>query len=138
MNQNVRRANTKTCSLCKVTKHQNSKNWYRNSTCAACYQRRYKANFPERFRDTKLRHGYGLSLEEFNARLQKQEFKCAICKRASNSLKSGKVQNFVVDHCHRTKIVRGLLCHACNMRVGIVENWLKPIQKYLRSARSRG
>jgi hypothetical protein len=137
MNQNVRRANTKVCSVCSREKVVGAKNWYKNSTCAACYQKRYKKNFPDKSRDSKLKCYYGISLEQFNSLLKKQDFKCAICKIPDNKLKNGKIQNFVVDHCHTTQKVRGLLCHTCNMRVGIVENWGALIADYL-SVRSKG
>lgn len=131
MNQNVRRAEAKECSVCKKKKVSNGKNWYRNSTCAACYMKRYKKTNPHNVRDAKLRCYYGIGLSEFNALLSAQGFKCAICKTPSNKLKSGKLQNFVVDHCHKTNSVRGLLCHTCNMRVGIYENWKHLLAEYL-------
>lgn len=121
----------KKCSICNSKKVDNGKNWYRNSTCANCWMKRYREENPDVWRDTKLRSSYGISLLQFNELLKKQDHKCAICKRSDNKLKSGKVQHFVVDHCHSTKIVRGLLCHACNMRVGIMENWGPLLQEYI-------
>ena len=37
---------------------------------------------------------------------------CYICRRAN-----GKRKRLSVDHCHRTGVVRGLLCTACNRNV---------------------
>jgi len=137
MSENVRRASAKTCSACGKTKVED-RNWYRNSTCPACYMAVLRKTRPEAIRSAKLKCYYGISVEHFNKLLQKQDFKCAICRSSTNKLKNGKLQNFVVDHCHKTKDVRGLLCHTCNMRVGIFENWGNSIREYLTSARSRG
>lgn len=131
MDENVRRTNTKICSICIKTKVLNGKNFYRNSVCAACYQKRYKQENPDKYRDIKLRHLYGIDLQEFNKKLKDQNGKCAICKRSENAKVKGKVHNFTVDHRHSDKKVRGLLCHSCNKNVGVVEKWLKEIQVYL-------
>ena len=56
---------------------------------------------------------------------------CAICNRLS---KNGK--RLVVDHCHRTKVVRGLLCHNCNLTLGKYEDnpqWLIRMVDYLHA-----
>jgi cytochrome c551/c552 len=131
IDENVRRPNTKVCSECGKTKVVGPKNWYRNDTCAACYQKRYKLENPRKYRDIKLRHLYGISLEQYEVMLAAQDNKCAICKRPDNKTESGKYQNFAVDHRHSDGKVRGLLCHSCNKNVGVVEEQLVPIQNYL-------
>ena len=131
IDENVRRPNTKVCSECSRTKVVGPKNWYRNDTCAACYQKRYKKENPRKYRDIKLRHLYGISLERYETMLIAQNNKCAICKRPDNNTEAGKFQNFVVDHRHSDGKVRGLLCHSCNKNVGIVEEQLEPLQNYL-------
>jgi 5-methylcytosine-specific restriction endonuclease McrA len=57
---------------------------------------------------------YGISVEEYESLYQKQEGLCAICLRHFNKL--------AVDHNHETKEVRGLLCTACNARLGNLED----------------
>lgn len=131
MNQNVRRTSAKKCTVCLEEKVDNGKNWYRNSKCAACYMNEQRKSRPEQIRSAKLKCYYGISVEQFNKMLKQQNNSCAVCGRKNNKLKNGKSQNFVVDHCHSTKKVRGLLCHTCNMRVGIVENWHEQIIEYL-------
>lgn len=39
-----------------------------------------------------------------------QDSRCALCGRQDNAL--------IVDHCHRTALVRGLLCRGCNVIEG--------------------
>jgi hypothetical protein len=67
---------------------------------------------------------YGLSQPEYLTLLEKQDGKCAICKR--------KPKRFVVDHCHNTLKVRGLLCDACNGSLPLIENHLSPALEYLK------
>lgn len=45
-----------------------------------------------------------LSLVEYQARLGRQRFKCAVCKQK---------RKLVVDYDRKTGEVRGLLCHGC-------------------------
>mgnify|MGYP006369172057 CR=1 FL=1 len=49
-------------------------------------------------------------------------FVCEIC---------GKTENLCVDHDHKTKKFRGLLCQACNRALGWFENNKENIEKYL-------
>lgn len=53
---------------------------------------------------------YGLTNADYEELKKKQNGKCAICEREANIL--------VVDHCHETNLVRGLLCNACNWALG--------------------
>lgn len=56
---------------------------------------------------------YGLSQADFDAMLEAQNFKCAICETED----SGK-RSWHVDHDHETGEVRGLLCLHCNVGLG--------------------
>ena len=49
-------------------------------------------------------------------------FVCEIC---------GKTEKLCVDHDHKTKKFRGLLCQACNRALGWYENNKENIEKYL-------
>jgi hypothetical protein len=45
--------------------------------------------------------------------------------------------NFVVDHCHATGKVRGLLCHNCNRALGLMQDNIENIKRaadYLEGA----
>ena len=64
-------------------------------------------------KDKRLRQTYGLTLKQFKLLYALQKGRCAICQRAFGDLKPN------VDHDHRDKNVRGLLCFFCNKyRVG--------------------
>jgi hypothetical protein len=57
---------------------------------------------------------YGLTVEEWQALHDAQGGACAICQRTEAKL--------VVDHDHRTGVVRGLLCNRCNGVLGFIED----------------
>jgi DNA-directed RNA polymerase subunit RPC12/RpoP len=75
-----------------------------------------KLTFEEHKRKN-LKYSYGLSLEDYMKMLLKQSNRCLICGREF----VGELFP-VVDHNHKTKEVRGLLCNRCNLFVGLVED----------------
>ncbi len=74
---------------------------------------------PEHFlaieRKSKFKRNYGITLEQYEEMLAKQNGKCAICEASSPS---NRTKYFSVDHCHTTGKVRGLLCTKCNRGLG--------------------
>ena len=54
---------------------------------------------------------YGLKPEDYDRMFEEQVGVCAICGEESDGVLS-------VDHCHKTKKVRGLLCKHCNFGIG--------------------
>lgn len=76
----------------------------------------------EQFRRLK----YGINGEQFQSMLAAQQFACAIC---DNSLIGIKV---CVDHDHVTEVVRGLLCHQCNVALGHFRDRTDLLEKAVR------
>lgn len=77
-------------------------------------------------RNRELKCIYGITLDDYHTLLKSQNYACAICQTTeiSNIRKS-----FDVDHCHTTKKVRGLLCHACNVGIGFLKDDIQLLQK---------
>ena len=90
------------CKKCR--KHDDAKHW--------------KGLTGDSRRDKKYRAKYGLSLVGYNELLESQDYKCAICKTRKPGEKN---KHLVVDHCHKTGKVRGLLCQSCNVGLGYIE-----------------
>lgn len=65
-----------------------------------------------------LRWRYGLSIEDYEKMLRDQNGHCALCTKT----KSLKGQKLAVDHCHKSKKIRGLLCGGCNRDIAILDN----------------
>ena len=62
---------------------------------------------------------YGISKEQYFRLLEEQKGLCAICGRPPKEI--GRKKNLHVDHNHEDDSPRGLLCHACNLAIGLVE-----------------
>lgn len=58
----------------------------------------------------RLKTKYGLTPMQYDRLVREHAGKCKICKTPAKKL--------VVDHCHRTATVRGLLCRSCNVGLG--------------------
>ena len=66
----------------------------------------------------RLLNDYGMTIEEYEEKLKLQNNGCAIC--GINPSVIGR--KLCVDHQHRTRQIRGLLCNKCNSALGWVEN----------------
>lgn len=71
-------------------------------------------------REWTLNRKYNIGKIEYDAMLEKQNGVCAICCEAEVFVnkKTGRFQEFSVDHDHTTGAVRGLLCMRCNRMLG--------------------
>lgn len=91
-------------------------------------------------RDIHYRKNFGISLEDYEIKLNAQGGTCAICDGVDNRLNmKGEPFNLSVDHCHNTGKIRDLLCGRCNWFVGIIEKGkadvrlLEKVMHYIRS-----
>lgn len=82
---------------------------WRERHLASAAERRRRAD-PEAVRAYFRQWRYGLSPEDFEAMHRRQGGRCAICASEGQ---------LVVDHCHTTEAIRGLLCNKCNTALGL-------------------
>lgn len=74
---------------------------------------------------------YGLKKEDFYNLIEAQEYKCKICQDELNE------KNTHIDHCHKTGLVRSLLCSRCNQAIGLMREDISILKKaiwYLENA----
>ena len=125
----------KTCKQCGQTKQLDS--FYkhkgrrdgRSSYCKECDRdntRNWRRANPDRARALNLKHKYGITADEYAAKLREQGGVCGICGKTPEQ--NGK--GLAVDHDHSCcpgdrscgKCVRGLLCIACNRGIGYLQD----------------
>lgn len=109
--------------------------------CQQCEKYKKTEEFPEARpcmckyceRNIGLKKIYGIDNEDYNKLLKKQKGRCALC----GTKNPGRRYNFFcIDHDHKTRKVRGLLCWICNAHViGGIEARKIPVDriaKYLQ------
>ena len=132
---------SKTCTVCKQLK--NLSEFYAESrvkdgkqakckTCTCKMTAEYRKKNPEIYRKASLKHWnnlddkkkharwikrYGVTSEMYLDMFNKQKGTCKICQK---ECVSGQVLS--IDHCHKTNIVRGLLCKKCNSALGMLND----------------
>ncbi len=79
-------------------------------------------------RDYWLERAYGVDQWWYDNKLREQDYRCAICQ---TDKPEGRWKRFVVDHDHETGQVRGLLCNACNWKLGKIEQFGEAVSEYL-------
>lgn len=123
---------TKTCRTCGVSL-PTSDFWSNKQSrdglhphCRACARRRWDKYRAKQDRPAiYLKARYGITPERLEEMRREAAGRCAICRRESR---------LVIDHNHSTGVVRGLLCHGCNIMLGFLESrdhLLEAAQAYL-------
>ena len=119
----------KTCKICEqelpldaFTIDKRNKDGH-GARCRPCTYAS-KPYSPERQRRYKLKHFYGMSIDDYNRMYQEQQGACKICQKNFGQL--------VVDHDHGTGEVRGLLCSQCNTGIGLLGDNLSTLENAIK------
>lgn len=88
-----------------------------------------------RIESWRIKTRYGISIDERDSLLTLQGNRCAICLTAIS------FPSAAIDHDHVTGRVRGILCHSCNMALGLFKdnsvNLLSAL-KYIDQTKTEG
>lgn len=140
--------------LCRKKLHdRNTTGEYKNGTCRLCHLEKSKLRYqstreqrrildhnkhkkaretnPDYWKHRGWWTRYKFSPETYEALVSKQNGVCAIC---SQPPKKGQILH--IDHCHKTGIVRALLCLSCNAGIGQLNDdpiLLKKAAAYIES-----
>ena len=135
----------KTCPICEEEKsikffHNDLGGLYgKHAVCMKCRRKEANRNHHknrEQHRINQFKKKYNLSKEDYFKLIELQNNKCSVCN--TDGLKSSKGKLFI-DHCHTTGKIRGLLCHHCNIGLGMFkdsEELLVKAGEYLKRNRN--
>lgn len=79
-----------------------------------------------------IKRKYGITAQEYDARIVAQEGKCEVCKEVPTG--KGAKSKLHLDHCHITNKHRGMICGNCNVALGMARDnlvVLKALVNYL-------
>ena len=88
-----------------------------------------------------LKHEYGINTPQRDQMIVDQDSKCMICFNGPLTVNKGRhvrMHHAVVDHCHETGKVRGILCQSCNVALGNFADDIEILQSaidYLKQSR---
>ena len=95
-------------------KHDKKRHYYICSRCKSIRANKYNKKNKEKHRINQWKYHllktYGITVEERENILKSQGYKCAICGK----LQEDEKKRFAIDHNHKTKHIRGVLCGYCN------------------------
>lgn len=100
---------------CRLCYNAYMRDWYSKNTEKHKERMRKSRNVP---RDRAKK--YGLTVEQVDAMLEEHNGLCHSCLSKPAA---------VIDHCHETNAVRGMLCQECNLGIGLLGDDLESVQK---------
>lgn len=120
----------KVCPRCNIDRPLDRFYSARPGKCKNCHtewQKEYYRKHPEKRRRERLKYaakrhgykGYFLTGLQYQRMIAAQEGRCLIC---GTDKPGGSHNKLVVDHCHKTGVVRGLLCGRCNSGIGMLKD----------------
>jgi hypothetical protein len=86
-------------------------------------------------REKAMKHKYGITIKNYEDMVEAQNNKCAICSARGEEERNGKL---VVDHCHASGKIRGLLCNKCNLLLGHADDTIERLERAILYLSQRG
>lgn len=129
---------SKICTGCKenkaLTEYEPDAR-YKSGYRPKCISCRYASSQRSKLKNhLKLR--YGITLEEWEKRLEEQGGVCAICGLEETRITRPNAKKYVsgakprlsMDHNHDTGVARGLLCYKCNIGIGHLQESISNLE----------
>ena len=137
-NMKIKRIKKK-CKSCKIIKSVDCFNIniinpdngtiYYIARCKECERKHrkqlYYKNKNSSIRTSAMRkYRYGLTIEQYQNLINEQNSKCKLCDKDIN--------DFNIDHNHKTGKIRGILCNKCNTGLGMFNDDINLLQKAIK------
>lgn len=110
------------CKRCEETTRPSQMSKSSPHLCKGCrtavtreWAERNPSDWERHLRKSYLKRTYGITVEEADALLERQDGKCAICGTPEGDSRGFRMH---IDHDHATGAVRGVLCNLCNSGLG--------------------
>ncbi len=81
--------------------------------------------------DKYYRRNYGIGRADWLSMYERQGGVCFVCRGEGFLMREDHTAKLMVDHCHATGKVRGLLCHNCNRALGLLKDDKSAIRRAL-------
>jgi hypothetical protein len=136
---------SKVCSECKTEKDisEFAKNYskknlkfgvsYRCKACDSTRAKKYAINNRQKIqknaREYHLTKNYGMTTTEYESLVSIRNGKCDCCGSVASETTKHPLNKLVIDHCHETGKIRGLLCSRCNIGIGVLGDTLEHTRK---------
>lgn len=119
----MRRKNLTNEERREAAKARNKKWRLKNPEKVKASPYKYYAKHPHNKKNLHLRRKYGLVLDDIYQIVELQRG-CAICHSPSprKISRTGGPGEWTVDHDHKTGKVRGIVCHPCNVALGMAND----------------
>lgn len=132
----------KICNTCNVKKDETDfyvSNTYIYHHCKQCNSEKSKAWYAKN-KDVKLasalkwhyKDKYGITLEQRQELFDKQNGKCAICSCEMHLDGNLNATQAVIDHCHSSGKIRGMLCNLCNQGLGHFKDKIEALEQAIK------
>lgn len=116
------------CKDCR----NNHRRQFRQENKHIFFEKENTPEFKAKSKAKSLKRNYGITSDQFDQLNTIQQGLCAICNKPENHKHK---KHLSVDHNHKTGKVRGLLCHSCNVVLGLIKEdlgILESIKQYLK------
>jgi hypothetical protein len=129
--------NTRICSTCKIEKslyefHKSKRHSEgRKKECADCtnlylrnhynFKTKLKKDFKLKRIKSYYKRQYNIEYEDYLSLCKDNDYKCSICSKIKpvSGSQEGIKDVLVLDHCHSSGKIRGVLCQECNQGLGL-------------------
>jgi hypothetical protein len=90
---------------------------------------------PDMQREQRMKREYGITIQDYEAMVKAQNNECAICFASGDQERNRRL---VIDHCHASGKVRGLLCNKCNLLLGHAQDTIGRLERAILYLSDKG